>query len=210
MLTIAVAQLKGGCGKTTLATNLAARCARAGLPTTLVDLDRQRSAADWVTRRPAGFPTIAVRTPDAEDLEPSKGAGFEIIDVPAGLKRKALHDVIRVADLVIVPVLPSAFDESAARAFLETLTEFKPVRKGRRPIAVVGNRADPRSAATRRLHTFLAELSFPAVTTFSDSQHYVTAAETGVTLFDVPRARVARALAQWDPLLSFIHATVEE
>ena len=204
-LTIAVAQLKGGCGKTTIATHIAARSARTGLATWLLDLDRQRSALDWVARRPAELPPITALAADAEELHLPSGAGITVIDVPAGLRRKALHEVIRVADVVVVPVQPSAFDESATRVFLDQLQELKPVRKGRRPVAVVGNRVDPRTAAGRRLDTFLAELSFPAVARLPSSQLYVTAAETGVTVFDLPRGVAGRLLPAWDPLWTFIH-----
>jgi len=42
---------KGGTGKSTLATNLAAWLARRGRDVLLVDTDRQRTAANWVDRR---------------------------------------------------------------------------------------------------------------------------------------------------------------
>ena len=53
MLSILIANSKGGCGKSTLATNLAAALAVAGQEVMLADADRQQSSLAWVERRPA-------------------------------------------------------------------------------------------------------------------------------------------------------------
>ena len=78
------------------------------------------------------------------------------------------------------------------------------MRKGRRPVAVVGNRVKRGTAAERRLDTFLDGVRFPAVAKLSDSQFYLSAAEQGVTVFDLPVGRVRKALEEWKPLLSWI------
>ncbi|MEO1250178.1 MAG: ParA family protein, partial [Pseudomonadota bacterium] len=51
MLSILVLNLKGGCGKTTLATNLAGACAAHGLKVALAEVDRQKSALTWLKSR---------------------------------------------------------------------------------------------------------------------------------------------------------------
>ena len=51
MRTFLVASSKGGAGKTTLATNLAAHYALDGKRTVLVDADRQHSATRWGEKR---------------------------------------------------------------------------------------------------------------------------------------------------------------
>jgi chromosome partitioning protein len=204
MQRIAVINLKGGCGKTTLATHLAARAARAGSSPLLVDLDRQQSAVRWVERRGADLPRVEAVAMDPDELEFPEGHGLVVLDVPAGMKRKATEAVIRGVDVVVVPVLPGAFDETATALFLTSVQAIKPVRKGRRPVAVVGNRVRRGTGAERRLDTFLEGLDFPALTKLSESQFYVTAAEGGVTIFDQPPGRVRRALAEWAPLLSWI------
>ena len=51
MITIAVANQKGGCSKTTTAVNLSAALARGGARVLLVDLDAQSNATQWLTGR---------------------------------------------------------------------------------------------------------------------------------------------------------------
>lgn len=210
MFTVAVANIKGGCGKTTLATHLAARWARMGFKTLLADLDRQRSGLDWVARRPASLPRIEAVALDRDAVEIPVVAPYVVVDVPAGLRRRELEQVIRVADIAVVPVLPSIFDEGGTERFVAMVQEFKPVRKGRRTVAVVGNRWRPRSRAGTRLDSFLDGLSFPAVARLSDSQVYVDAAMGGLTLFDRPPARVRRLLDEWAPLLRMLDERVNE
>lgn len=53
MITVLVANMKGGSGKTTIATNLAAAYADGGRTTVLADADRQQSGLRWILDRPA-------------------------------------------------------------------------------------------------------------------------------------------------------------
>ena len=52
MMIVLVANTKGGCGKTTVATHLAAALACHGHRTALADADRQRSSLGWARLRP--------------------------------------------------------------------------------------------------------------------------------------------------------------
>ena len=56
---IMVLNAKGGCGKSTLATNIAAYFANEGASVALADFDPQRSSLDWLERRPDNRPKIA-------------------------------------------------------------------------------------------------------------------------------------------------------
>jgi hypothetical protein len=137
MLTVLVTNAKGGCGKTTIATNLAGAFANAGFATALADCDRQRSALAWAERRPSAVPAV---TPldwvQRIDTVPNE-IGRLVVDAPAGLRAKDAQDLIRAADTILVPSLPSAFDHAATRRFLGQLDKLKPIRKNRRFLALV-------------------------------------------------------------------------
>lgn len=204
VIRVLVTNTKGGCGKTTLATNLAAAFAARGQPTALAEVDRQKSSLDWLAARPATAAGIT-------GLDWRKGAGKVphglgrlVIDAPAALRMGEVDDLIRAADLVVVPVLPSIFDEGSTRRFLERLEELKPVRKGGKPVALVANRLKPRSLATRRLDGFLAEAGQPVAARLAERALYGELAARGLGLFDLdgPRSRAARA--EWEPLLATV------
>lgn len=207
MLTVLVANTKGGCGKTTIATNLAAACAGGGLATVLADADRQRSSLAWAERRPPNLPMIvALDWARGVGAVPAKTARL-IIDAPAALKTKEVEELLALADLVVLPVLPSAFDETATRRFVARLDELKPVRRSRIGVAIVGNRVRARSRAAERLDEFLAELGHKVVTRLRDSALYAETAASGSSLFDLPVWRSRDAREDWTPLLTWIEAS---
>lgn len=208
MFVVAVANSKGGCGKTTIATHLAARFARQGFVTTLLDLDRQGAAIEWVRRRSDRLPEIRAMSAEADDFTVPRGSPYVVIDVPAGPRRKELDAVIKAADLLVVPVQASLFDQDGTRYFLELAAECKQVRKGRMPIALVANRVRAKAVGNAQFEAFLAGLGHPVVTRLSDSPHYPNAARTGVTLFDQPEARVRARLAEWSPLLAMVNEVI--
>ncbi len=207
MIAIAVANIKGGSGKTTLATHLAVWLASSGVSVVLADLDRQRSALTWTERRPPELP--AVRGLDlSRDWAPVQGLGVVIYDIPAAMKRKDLEELVDQLDALVLPVLPSAFDEDGTRRFLDLVAEFKPIRKRRLPIFAVANRVRGRTVAARRLETFLEDIQQPAVATLRDGAAYSAVAGTGRTLFDEPDARARDLLRDWQPLLDAIRPLV--
>lgn len=205
---ILVANVKGGCGKTTVATHLAAAFAADGHATVLADLDRQRSSLQWVRRRPAEAP--AVTGADwARDLgDPPSGTARLVLDAPAALKTKQVEDLLRIADAVVVPVLPGAFDEGATRRFLDRLDELKAVRKGRVPVAMVGNRVRARTRAATMLDRFLDGVGHAPVARLRDSQLYADAAAQGLSVLDLSGARSHEVRADWAPLLAWLDGAI--
>ncbi|MDX1656635.1 MAG: ParA family protein, partial [Candidatus Competibacteraceae bacterium] len=184
-----------------LAVNLAGYFARRGRRVLLSDLDPQRSALDWLARRPAQLPLIHPWDGSGSlPLEPQ----VVIIDSPAALEQGRLKSAVKHVDRVVVPVQPSPLDIEASGRFLETLLELKKVRKGKVPVALVGNRVDPRTVSARELEGFLGRLELPLLGLLRESQLYVHTAREGSTLFDLPRYRVIRDLNQWRGILAWL------
>lgn len=207
MKRLLVANAKGGSGKTTLATNLAGLLAGRGIRTVLVDLDRQRSAARWLERRPAGFPKIAGWTPD-DDRDEIKAFDprWAVYDSPAGLHGKRLKRALNQVDLVVVPLAPSVLDMDATVDFLEALAEHKTVRKGESSVALVANRVDPRTLAALELENFLAAYDLPVIAHLHAAQVYVQCAAIGASLSDLPRSRAEPEIGNWNPIRAWIGA----
>ncbi|MHB9101130.1 MAG: AAA family ATPase [Sulfuricella sp.] len=205
MRTVLVANPKGGSGKTTLATNLAGYLASRGGRVLLVDLDRQRSATDWLARRPEALP--AIRGWNSQSDRKAMGDSrpdWLVVDSPAGMHGDKLTNALKRAERVIVPVQPSAFDMVATSNFLDVLRTEKTVRKAKIEVAMIGMRVDARTRAAAELETFLDEAGFPVLTLLRDAQIYVQAANEGLSLFDMAPSRAVRDREQWQPLLDWL------
>ena len=212
MQTILVANPKGGSGKTTLATNIAGWLAGKRQRVALADTDPQRSTSEWLARRPPLFPPIGgfqgeLRKKALKDVAPE----WLVVDSPAGLHGDALRDAIRRADVMLVPVSPSAFDMAATRHFLDMIADYKAVKEGGIAIGIVGMRVDARTRSAAELDEFLEAFDFPVVAHLRDTQVYVYCARDGYSVFDLPRSRGEQDWEQWRPLTRWIakHADVK-
>ena len=201
MKAILIANPKGGSGKTTLSTNIAGYLATRGQRVAILDLDRQKSATQWLASRPRSFPSIELMHSEMDQNSPLDSL---VIDSPAGLHGKNLDHALRLVHKVIVPIAPSAFDIQASRDFLEVLHHEKMVRKGKIFIGVVGMRMDPRTRAALTLEQFLKGLDLPILAYLREAQVYVNAAFEGRTLFDLPPSLAGRELEQWTYLLNWL------
>ena len=205
MPVITIANPKGGVGKSTLATNLAGCFVHRGHRTMLGDVDRQQSARQWLSLRPASAPRIETWEVDDKRIgRPPKGVTHVVLDTPAGLKGERLEAVLAISSRVIVPLQPSAFDMAATEAFLARLAQERAVRKGRAEVGVVGMRVDLRTRSADQLRHFVESLGVPVLGFIRETQNYVQMAGLGLTLWDLAPARVERDLLQWLPLLRWV------
>ncbi|MDO8413881.1 MAG: ParA family protein [Gallionellaceae bacterium] len=200
MKAILIANPKGGSGKTTLSTNIAGYLAVRGQRVAMLDLDKQKSATQWLATRPLHLATIGL----AQGEGGKSNAEWLIIDSPAGLHDKNLERALQLVDRVIVPIAPSLFDIQASQEFLQILSREKKVRKGKIFVGVVGMRMAPRTRAAAALEHFIATLDLPVLAYLRETQTYVNAAFEGKTLFDLPPYLAERELEQWAYLLRWL------
>ncbi len=204
MQTLLVANPKGGSGKTTLATNIAGWLAGKRQRVVLADLDPQQSSAQWLARRPRLFPSIAALDGGHAGGLRTFDPQWQVIDSPAGLRGDDLKQMLKRADVLLVPVSASAFDMAATQRFLDSVADAKAVRKGRLAIGVVAMRIDARTRSAAELDVFLGGCPFPRVAHLRDTQIYVYCARDGATVFDLPRSRAEQDWEQWRPLTRWI------
>jgi chromosome partitioning protein len=215
MPVIAIVNRKGGSGKSTLATHLAAYFAHKQLPALLGDADFQQSAHAWLRQRDKqsfapDAPKIAGWSVDPRNiLRAPSGVTHVLLDTPGGLKGYDLLRVVMLADAVLMPVQHSLFDrESAADCYAELLAHPR-VARGRCKIAAVGMRVDGRTKSEAALRQWAEGLQLPFLGALRETQTYVRCLEHGLTIFDMPAAKVEADLAQWQPILQWLAPMLE-
>lgn len=205
MKRIMVANPKGGCGKSTLSTHIAAWFAWQEQIVMLGDIDRQQSSHHWLNLRPAPLPHIGRwEIEDDKVARPPKGTQVVVLDTPAGLHGKALKHALGMVDKIVVPLVPSAFDMWASAEFFEQLAEMKAVRREEVAIGVVGMRVNARTQMAAQLDAFLQPYGLPMITQLRETQLYVQTIQRGLTIFDLPHSRTERDREQWGPLLDWL------
>ncbi len=206
MKTVLVANRKGGCGKTTIATTLAVALADGGWKVGLADADRQASTTRWLKRRPKG--AVELR---GLDWQTERGFGkapasldWLVIDAPGALDGEAAQVLVAQARALILPVMPSFFDADSTKRFLREVQEIKRVRKGKVDTLLVANRLRWRVRAAARLETFFDKVGQAPVARIMERSAYADLAEDGLTIFDKPQSAYRALRSQWDPLIRAI------
>jgi chromosome partitioning protein len=212
MQRIVVANPKGGCGKSTLTASLAAFFAANGRRVAVLDCDPQRSIIRWGARRAADLAPVTTVPQTHPGLGLKSGwllrvpAGTEclIADTPAAIQGHELAPLLRTADVLLIPVMPSSMDLGATQAFVDLLARLREVREGALRVGLVGMRVRGRSRAAREFDAAVSAMGYPCVARIRDSMHYVNLIGEGRALDDDHGLLETDLRGDWLPLLRWL------
>lgn len=218
---ILILNAKGGCGKTTIATNLAACWASRGNYPALLDYDTQGNALNWLNQRPKKSPLIHgveaykhnMAVTRSYQMRMPAGVDRIVVDSPAAIGGAKITEFIRQANTIIIPVLPSPIDIHSVTNFIKEIIMLGKMRnamgsldskQARTRIGVVANRVTENTRIYKTLEGFLAGLNIPFIAALQDSQYYIHAYMEGLGIHELDDSRTQFIKRQWQPLLDWI------
>jgi chromosome partitioning protein len=202
---VMVMNAKGGCGKSTLATNIACHFAVDGHKVALADYDPQRTSLDWLEVRPADLPKIAGVAAFDDGLRAvPRDTEVLVIDAPARTHGSEMNELVRRAETIIVPVMPSPIDLKACAHFLGELLELGKVQREQARLAVVANRVRENTLMFEELDTYLGKLKIPYLTALRQSTKYLRAYQRGMGVMELPEYLAWPDWKQWEPITKWL------
>ena len=207
MRTILVLNAKGGCGKSTISTNLASYYAfEEEKKVVLADYDPQGSSLAWLEVRGEEWPEIEGVAAFKDKLHPARDTDILIMDAPARVHGKELTAMVRKADTILFPVLPSPIDMRAATDYMKEVKAVGKVERKQVKIGVIANRVRENTIIFSELYDFIKKLKVPYVATLRDTQNYIRAEERGVGVFEMAPSQVYQDLESWEPLTKWLRS----
>lgn len=133
-----------------------------------------------------------------------------VIDAPAGISGMQLIDYVQLAEIIIMPVLPSPIDIHAAAHFIQDLVLIAKIRSRGIRLGIVANRVRENTLVFKDLERFLAVLGIPLIASLRDSQNHMRAAEQGLSIHELKGSRFEPDQQRWDALIRWLDdSTVE-
>lgn len=205
---ISVLNPKGGSGKTTLSINLATGLVLKGYKTLLVDADPQGSARDWHAINALNpVKLVAMDRPGNFSSLPSLAQFHDIVLIDGGSKLEQLMAVaIKHADLVLIPIQPSALDMWATTELVDLIQTRQAITDGQPATRFVLSRYVKGTRLGHEIQTALAEYPFPVFhTAVNNRQVYAQATTLGVSVFNLFNQQAIEEMQNiTDQLLSII------
>lgn len=201
MRVVSILNPKGGCGKTTLATNLAQAIHEQGQKVLLVDSDPQGSARDWhAAREDNHIPLVALDRPANLRSIGSVGESYDMVLIDGAAKLEdMIAAAIRVSTAVLIPVQPSPYDVWAAADLVDIIKTRQEVTDGLPKTAFVISRAIKNTKLGGEVAGALSDHGFPVFQAgTTQRQAYAQTAAVGGTVLsiaDSPAAAEVKAIA---------------
>ena len=209
---IVVLNSKGGCGKTTLATNIATYYAGQGPTPAMMDCDPQGSTMRWLDKRDVSRPAVHGIAAYKKNMQATRSWQLRIpsettnliVDSPASLSHDDLREITRDASSILVPVLPSSIDIHAASRCIADLLLVAKIDRRDNKLAVVANRTRQNTKSLKTLMRFLDSLGIPIIAIMRDTQNFVHAAEQGIGIVEMPPYKVRKDVEQLEKIVTWL------
>ncbi len=186
---ISILNLKGGVGKTTIATNLAVAFAHTGKDVCLIDTDiEQKSSSDWHGKRDEGLPSITVvaaTTPSQiGDNTRKLATKYDLIIMDGTPHVGEITDrAILVSDIVLIPLEPSIYSLDAFHSFFKNLSYLIKKREmlnEKLEIRILVNKVIQNTSVSRDIMEALKDYELPILETrLVNRTAYARSAEEG-------------------------------
>jgi len=198
---VMVLNSKGGCGKSTLSTNVAVFFAKGGHQVCIADYDPQRSSLDWLAQRPGDLPPVSGVPAYEEGLRNvPRSTDVLVIDAPARVHGLELNELVRRAETIIIPVLPSSVDMKACAHFMAELLEIGKVSRRQARLGLIANRVREHTLIYEELDQYLSKLKVPYLGCLREAQNYVRAYARGMGVLELPEYLASPDWKQWEPI----------
>ncbi|MBV8811089.1 MAG: ParA family protein [Acidobacteriaceae bacterium] len=190
---VALANLKGGAGKSTTTINLAVAAEQQGIPTAIIDIDpEQQASARWKDGRSAPRPEVlsAVHTRLPQSvMDAQRTASLILIDCPA-LVPAITAEAVKIADLVLIPCRTTVQDLQ----FLPTTIDIAADKQ--KPAVILLNAVEAQLKETEQARAFINSKGFalaPLSLSKAVAYHRSITAGLGVTEFE-PNGKAAQEI----------------
>lgn len=194
MKILAVLNQKGGAGKTTIATHIAAGLQEKGFSVTIVDTDPQGSSRDWASiREDHPISVVGIDRPTIErDLKSIAPVDFVIIDGAPQAAELAVS-AIKAADYIVIPVQPSPYDLWATADLVDLVKQRIEITDGKLQAAFIVSRAIVNSNLSKEISAILEGYELPVFDTHIHQRvsYPGTAAGGSTVIEDLPSSEAA-------------------
>lgn len=209
---LSVLNVKGGSGKSTLCTNIAAQLANKGFKLALEDHDPLCISYQWVMKRPENLPSI--HPINASESNPKRvtrswirrvpeSVDLVIADTPGAFNRLQLQDFLSDSHIILIPIADSSIDIESASDFIPQLLQHHLLQHKQNTIGVIANRTSQLNGLRPGFGEYLESLPVDWVASISDHAAYIDAYEQGRGICELNHHRYLDHVA-WKRILQWI------
>jgi chromosome partitioning protein len=135
-----------------------------------------------------------------------RSADIVVVDAPARSHGKELTELVKHAETIIVPVLPSTIDMQATTTFIEELKSVGKIQRKQAKIGTVANRVRDNTLIWGDLDEYLTNVKVPYIAALREAQNYVRAYTRGLGIFELPEYLAWPDWEEWEPLTAWLRS----